>query len=204
MKNFWVGLIAGLLLITGGLSTATATTLTSIASADNGYVIYISTDDGLQGNQFGSGSTWGTANTYRTELASGVNYFLHVYAYDTGVAAGFIGEFNLTGSDHMFSNGTTALVTNTTDWQGNSTGWGDSYISLTDYGVNGVSPWITINGVSDSAHWIWAGDTTASYFSTMITATSSPNPVPEPATLLLFGAGLAGLAAVSRKKRHKK
>jgi len=199
MKKKWLAGLVIASLIAGLSAVANATTLTSEISMDNGYVIYLSTSDSIAGTSFGSANDWYTTYTDSITLTAGVDYYLHVYGYDQGSIAGFLGEFTLSGTGHVFSNSTSSLLTNTTDWKGNTTGWGNAYLAaLTDLGANGASPWGTRSGIPGTARWIWAGDANnndCAYFSTKISAAS----VPLPASVLLLGPGLMGLAWVRRK-----
>lgn len=182
-------------------SGASATQLTAKTNVDNGYQIYLSTDDSVQGNVFGSGNNWGITFTDTTSLTAGTDYFLHIYAYDQGGIAGFLGDFSLTGSDHAFSNTLTTLTSNTSNWNGNNSGWGAANSPLVNLGANGVGPWGFRPAVSGSANWIWAGNANSNdiaYFSTKI---SAQNTVPEPTSILLFGLGFLGLALMRKTKK---
>ncbi|HEY5672888.1 MAG TPA: hypothetical protein VIR78_04225 [Malonomonas sp.] len=146
--------LSGLVAVTflfGMAGMVGATTLTSRINMDNGYQVYLSTSDTAAGVQFGAGNSWPTTFVNTTTLTSGMDYFLHVYGYDQGGPAGFLGEFSLSGTDHVFSNNLMTLLTNTVDWSGNGTGWADTKTALTGYGLNGVSPWGNRPEVSSSA-----------------------------------------------------
>lgn len=188
------------------MASANATLLTSNINMDNSFVVYVSTDNSTAGTSFGSGNNWPSTITDSTTLTTGVDYYLHVLGNDAGGIAGFLGEFSLSGADHVFSNSTTSLLTNTTDWVASLSGFDGTYsTTMTDLGANGVSPWGTIGAVDSSARWIWAGDANTvnvAYFSASITAVpqAATTSVPEPGTIALFGLGLAGLGFARRKK----
>ena len=223
-KKFLAGLSV-VLMFFGMSGIAGATTLTSKISVDNQFEIFLSTDATSQGISFGSGNNWQTVYTPSTQLNAGTDYYLHVWGknfpathtIDGPNPAGFLGEFTLSGTDHAFENNSQTLFTNTTDWQGNKTGWGDPSVGLTDFGANGVSPWGGHTAaIADSAHWIWAGvpdnrnfypaNDVSLFSARIISATvpdqnpGVPSPTPEPATMLLFGLGLIGIAGAGRRK----
>lgn len=178
-----------------------ASTLNTQINMDNGYQIYLSTSDNTQGTYFGGGNNWYSTFSNSISLTAGVSYYLHVSGYDQGGIAGSSGILTLNGIDHVFSNNSNHLLTNTTDWKGNNTGWSNPYTSVSSTGFNGVAPWGTAStsAIPSSAQWIWAGDSNANdiaYFSTKISATSS---VPAPPALLLFGTRLLSLLGMRKK-----
>jgi len=174
---------------------ANATLITGELNVDNGHSVYISTADNEQGTLVSSGGNWGITDTFTHDLDAGTDYFLHVSAQDWGGIAGFLGEFSLSGSDHVFANGLSDIVTNGTDWNVSLTGWENYQTASVINGANGVSPWGFRPAIDASAQWIWSNDAhnhNQVYFSLAIDATT--NAVPEPSTLAILSLGLLGLA----------
>jgi len=148
--------------------------LSGSLNVDNTFNAYISTDDSVQGTLIGTGNNWPTTVDISSSLTVGQDYYLHIYATDVGGVAGFLGDFELTNTDHTFSNGLTTLNTNTTNWSVSTVGW-NNYQPASGYGVNGVAPWGTRSGVDANAQWIWSSDNSGhnvNYFSTSIRALS--------------------------------
>ncbi len=197
--------IKSLIALSAALLSATvssATTLTSYISMDNGFVAYLSTSDSATGTAFSSANDW--YNTYSgttAPLAAGTDYYLHIRGYDQGGIAGFLGRFELNGSTHLFANGSTTLLTNTTDWKGNNTGFNGTYSSVISLGNNNVGPWGTRPNIPsgvNGATWIWAGDANnndLAFFSTKISAVATPDAASSAALIFV---GLVGLVALRR------
>lgn len=191
--------VGGFILAASAAGLANATVLTSSINMDNGFTAFISTSDSLAGTPFSAGGDWTTTITNTTTLTAGVDYYLHVFGYDQGGPAAFLGLFTLSGSDHAFSNNSTTLLTNTTDWKGNTTGFTGTYGAVTSYGTNGAYPWYFRAGMPAGAEWIWVGDNEANdvaYFTTKISAQQSqqvPDQLNAGFSLLLAVAGIVAL-----------
>jgi len=217
-KLFVILALAALSVSTAGL--AGATTIGGSTTADNAFFMYLSTNNSALGTLIASGNSWPTTFTIpASALTPGVTNYLQIEVINYGLQGGFIGDFNLSDASFRFANGTLSLSTDTTNWAGiyNSSNnlvaaqpWVTPTGGVVSFGANGVAPWGTRPGISSGALWIWPNDASSVPggiacanctvdFSTAITPVVR-GVVPEPATLIIFGTGLVGVAAVLRRK----
>ncbi|MGO4892085.1 DUF6701 domain-containing protein [Flavobacterium sp. W21_SRS_FM6] len=161
---------------------AAASSIKGYLTADNRFDVYFSTDDSVRGVYLGSGSDWRTTYTFDYNLDNNKNYYLHIVARNDGDIAGFIGQFNLSGSGHVFGNGQSAVNSDVSNWKVSKTGWGNYTAPSRIQGTNGVSPWGTRPSISSSASWIWTSapySDSLVYFSLPIRTQSTTPSLPQ-------------------------
>lgn len=195
---------------------AQAAVVTGNLTADNQFQVYISTNDSVLGTLITSGNDWRTTYSFTSPSLTASTYYLHIVGYNDGgpgnMAGGnpdaFIGQFALTG-DYRFANGSTTLLTNTTDWRASDApysglppaGWVAPTGTPIDFGSNaGPNIWSNNSGqrpgIASNALWIWSSPdaTGETYISTTITA------VPEASTwaMMILGFLAVGFMAYRR------
>jgi len=212
-------MIVALAILSMSLGTlASATTISGNTTTDNAFFVFISTNNSVLGTQIAAGNSWPTTFSIGpSALTPGVTNYLQFESINYGGPAGFIGDFTLSDAGFHFANGTQSVSTDTTNWAGiynssNSTvavqPWVVPTGGVVSFGANGVSPWGTRPGINSSTVWIWPNDAnslpsgSACQFCTVdfsIAISPASSAVPEPGTLIMFGAGLSALAVSLRR-----
>jgi uncharacterized protein YjdB len=130
--------------------------LVSELLVDNSFNLYISTSDTEKGELMLSGPS-DKVYKYNYLLDKGKKYYLHIEAKDAGVAAAFIGRFELNGSGLVFKNNSKILTTNISDFKVSKTGFGINYEtpSVSTYNYSNV---YDIGNNLSSSKWIWTNN----------------------------------------------
>lgn len=208
MKRMSTGVRTALTAVLAGTSMmAQAASLSGSFTADDYATVYLSTDLVADASEIISDkqTTWGGTQTFSgVALAPGQHYYLLVLARNVfSGPAMFVGDFALTGEGFRFSNGGQTLLTNTTDWTVNESGFGAAGQTPVSLGTNAsLQIWGARPAISGDAEAVWAyyadwanGYNGPAYFVTQITA------VPEPAAFAMFAAGLGVLGTIARRRR---
>lgn len=99
---------------------AAAQTIASEVYADDEFKIFISSLPSTAGVEFAQGAGYATNFANTLALYHGrTTYMLHIWVRDVGGGpSGVMGEFTISGPRNCrFANGTTTLLTNTSDWR---------------------------------------------------------------------------------------
>ena len=158
---------------------------------------------------------WRVSDSFSIDLDAGKKYSL-IWAVSNlpdmspNNPASFLAEINYGGSNYFSDTTWSYSKGGGTTLNFNSQAW--KWHPVTSYGFNGGDNiWTTNNsnaavtGISEQAQWIWsennfeAGGDQKLYIRADFGADFAP--VPEPTTMLLFGSGLLGLAAIARRRR---
>ncbi|SDJ65056.1 MULTISPECIES: hypothetical protein [Bradyrhizobium] len=204
--------------LAASVASANAAILDLHLTADNQFSVYLSTSDSTLGAPIGGGADWQTTYSYTANLVAGTNYYIHVVGTNWTSANGFpygppgdpsnpdafIGSFNISGGGFQFSNGTSSLVTNTTDWKASAVSdpavWSAPTGTPQAFAFNGGGIWGSVHGstagVGPTAQWIWSQPDNGLYaeFSAQITA------VPEASTWAMMILGFLGLGFLAYRK----